>query len=74
MAENKDKNAVWGSAIKRARTIEGITQKGLSEILGCSQAYVNQIEKGAIGNIKFQEVLETLGYEFTIQLRRIEKV
>lgn len=74
MARKENKNEVWGSAIKRARTIEGITQYGLSEMLGCSQAYVNQMEKGALGGNKFQEVLAVLGYDFSIQLKKIEKI
>ena len=74
MAKNKNRNEVWGEAIKRARTIQGITQYDLSEMLGCSQAYVNQMEKGALGGNKFQEVLGVLGYDFSIQLKKIEKV
>ena len=51
MAKNKNRNEVWGEAIKRARTI-----------------------KGALGGNKFQEVLGVLGYDFSIQLKKIEKV
>lgn len=74
MAKSDNKNAVWGEAIKRARIVQGITQHELSEKLGCSQAYVNQMEKGALGGNKFQEVLALLGYDFSIQLKKIEKV
>jgi predicted transcriptional regulator len=74
LADIKEKNVVLGLAIKKARNIEGVTQKGLSHMLDCSQAYVNQMEKGSLGINKFQEVLSVLGYDFNIQLRKIEKV
>jgi transcriptional regulator with XRE-family HTH domain len=71
MNNKNTKNVVWGEAIRKARICEGLSQRDLAEKLNCSQAYVNQIEKGLIGNQKFQEIVELLGYNFQIQLTKI---
>lgn len=48
--------------LKKCRRINKITQKDMAELLGCSQAYVSQIEKGtAISLKKLDEIRRKLG-------------
>ncbi len=69
-----NRNTILGKAIRQAREAEGVTQLELSKMLNCSQAYINQSEAGSIGYLKFAEILNLLGYTFTIQLTKVEKV
>jgi transcriptional regulator with XRE-family HTH domain len=70
---NQDKK-IWGTAIKSARMTAGLTQRDLAKVLDCSQAYVNQMEKGYIGTQKFEEVINLLGFSFEIKLTKLAEV
>ena len=69
-----NKKEVWGKAIASARMASGVTQRELAAKLNCSQAYVNQMEKGAVGTSKFEEVIALLGFSFEIKLTKLAEV
>lgn len=53
--------------LKILRKAKGLTQKEVGKIMGCTQAYISQVERGNRNDLRIVERMCTeYGYELTI--------
>ncbi len=67
-------NEKLGHGLNMVRVREGLTQKDLAKKIKKTQAYVNQMESGNISFQKFNSILNTMGYTFSLNIEKIKEV